>query len=592
MGTPTLSATGTWGYAASGSVTPSLAAHAVGDMLIARVSYKSSAIATCAASTATSGWQKVGEFHDGTTNSGNGTGSVAVAAFWKVATATSGEAPTIDFSQTVTQVGAEARAYALGAGDTAWFTPVGDGGPDTTADTSKSMTIQSHVSITAGDLVDFFMGIRDDCTMTVPTFTQTGATLAAVVESPAAAGIDTSGADGAYDGGYRTVSSGTSSAAAVVTGTLNTSETGAAWTTRLRSFASEEHSGTAVLTGGGVAVLAGAKTGSASPVLTGGGVAVLAVQKGASSAPALTGGGIAALVSATERTAAPVLTGAGIATLVGGSDRSGVAVLTGGGVAVLVGVAAEEHSGSAVLTGGGILTVASSTDRSSSPILTGGGVAVLAGLADRAGSAVLTGGGILVLEPATGRSSAPVLTGGGVIVLGAQGGRAGVAVLTGGGVAVLEQATARGGTAVLTGGGIVVIVGQGSGGGEDHSGTAVLTGGGVAALIGQKEAAAALVLTGGGVIVPAWATERTAALLATGGGQLVLLGGSERAGAVVLTGGGRVTLEGVPVAPAPPFSALRPGQAAIGSSAPTGTIGAGAVLVGRIGGSQSEGSME
>jgi len=83
-------------------------------------------------------------------------------------------------------------------------------------------------------MVDFFMGIRDNTTMTVPTITQTGVTFDTVSEQPATAGDTSDGHDGAYDGGYRLATSGTSSAAAVVTGTLTTSETGSAWQTRLR----------------------------------------------------------------------------------------------------------------------------------------------------------------------------------------------------------------------------------------------------------------------------------------------------------------------------------------------------------------------
>ena len=224
--------TGGWQFVASGSISPSLHVNAgAGDMMIARVAYKSSSIATCTASTASSGWAKIGEFHDGTTNSGNGTGSVAVAAFWKEHSG-SESAPTIDFSQAVTQVGATVIIYEKGAGE-AWVTPVGDGGGFTAA-TNISATIQSHVSVTTDDMVDFFYGARDNATATVPTITQTGVTYNTITELPADAGTDTSGADGAYDGGYRLATAGTSSAAAVVTGTLDTSESGSAWMTRLR----------------------------------------------------------------------------------------------------------------------------------------------------------------------------------------------------------------------------------------------------------------------------------------------------------------------------------------------------------------------
>lgn len=224
-------AVGTWAFAASGSVTPTLPTHVLSDMLLVRVAYKSSAIATCAASTATSGWNKLGEFHDGTTNSGNGTGSVGVAVFWKEALSAAETNPTISFSQTVTQVGHVAVSYQKDSGQ-AWVTPVGDGGGFLVSPVSA--TIQSHVSVTSGDMVDVFFGSRDDSAFTVPTFTQASVTFAAVTEYPATAGIDATGADGSYDGCYRLATAGTSSAALVATATLAATETGAAWQTRLR----------------------------------------------------------------------------------------------------------------------------------------------------------------------------------------------------------------------------------------------------------------------------------------------------------------------------------------------------------------------
>lgn len=212
-----------------------LPTHSAGDMLLIRASYKSSAIATCVGQVTGSGWGIVGEFHDGTTNSGNGTGSVAVVVFWKVAASSSEASPTITGSQVTTQSGIAGISYSKAADET-WETPVGAGGGFAAA-TNISATIGTHISVVSGDMVDFFYGARDDSTATVPTITQTGVTYATVVEMPAAANSDTSGADGAYDGGYRLATAGTSSAAAVVTGTLSTSESGSAWMTRLRVIA-------------------------------------------------------------------------------------------------------------------------------------------------------------------------------------------------------------------------------------------------------------------------------------------------------------------------------------------------------------------
>jgi hypothetical protein len=227
-------AVGSWAQASSGTTqTITLPTHAAGDMLIVRFGVKTAAIASTTLTCGTSGWQKLGQYANGSTNSGNGTGSVLLGVFYKEATSASETNPVITSSQTIAQSVGVAVSYQK-ASTEYWVTPVGDGGPDTTSGTSHSATIQSHVTATAGDLIDFFTGICDDTTMTVPTFTQSGLTLGTVAEYPATAGSFTAGSDMAADGGYRAVSSGTSSAAAVVTGTLSTSETGTSWTTRLR----------------------------------------------------------------------------------------------------------------------------------------------------------------------------------------------------------------------------------------------------------------------------------------------------------------------------------------------------------------------
>lgn len=250
-----LRASSSWNYVSSGNITANTPGHSIGDMLIGRVAYKSSAIATCSASTSSTGWSKIStEFHDGTTNSGNGTGSMAVAAFWKIATATdSSDAPVITFSQTVTQVGAVVVAYQKGAGET-WDTPVGDGGGDTSQGTDFSATIGSNVAVTAGDMVDFFVGIRDDGSFSArATLAQTGVTFGTLDSKPTTAGSDTTGADGSYDGGLRLATAGTSSAAATVTATLGTAETGAAWQTRIRVTASGTNANAGVAEGSGTA---------------------------------------------------------------------------------------------------------------------------------------------------------------------------------------------------------------------------------------------------------------------------------------------------------------------------------------------------
>ena len=232
-------AVGAWAYAASGSVVVTLPTHATGDMLLVRVAFKSSAVATCVASTATGGWTKAGQF-TGATNSGNGTGSVNLALFYKEATSAAETNPTITFATAVTQVGRVAVAYQKGAGET-WDTPyvgVGQSG-EFTATTGPSVVPVSswNVDELAGDLLDFWLATADDTVITNPNVTEANLTMATAVEYPATAGTDTSGADGAYDGGYRlatAVVGGGATGSPTVSATLSTSETGTVWCTRLR----------------------------------------------------------------------------------------------------------------------------------------------------------------------------------------------------------------------------------------------------------------------------------------------------------------------------------------------------------------------
>lgn len=228
----TLRNAGTWAAITANSAV-TLPTHQAGDMLIVRVASKSAAASTETITISDSGWAKIGQGNNGTTNSGNGTGSVIVAAFYKIATSASETNPTVSFSSGPSPGAVVAMAYQKAITEV-WMTPVGDDGPDTTAGTTHSATIATNVQVKTGDLVDFFTGICDDTTMTVPTITQTGVTFDTVTESPSGALSSTTGSDIAADGGYRTATAGISSAAAVVTGTTSTSETGTSWMTRLR----------------------------------------------------------------------------------------------------------------------------------------------------------------------------------------------------------------------------------------------------------------------------------------------------------------------------------------------------------------------
>jgi len=224
---------GAWAASTDTTQTVTLPTHATGDMLIVRAACKPyTASITCG----TTGWNAVGTgYANGSTADGNGVGSVMHRAFYKVATSASETNPVVTWGATSDPGMACAVVYQLGAGE-GWETPTGAGGGDATLRTSQTCTISSHISTTAGDMVDFFLAWGDNYASTSPTFTQASASFGTVAEQPAAAGSFSDGFDGAADGGYRLCSSGTSSAAAVVTATFGNSEQGGAWTTRLRVF--------------------------------------------------------------------------------------------------------------------------------------------------------------------------------------------------------------------------------------------------------------------------------------------------------------------------------------------------------------------
>lgn len=224
-------AVGAWAASNATTQVVTLATHVTGDMLIVRCAQKPySAAPTCA----TSGWAEVGTaYQNGTTANGNGSGSVKLMAFWKIATSSSETNPTITWNTTSAPGCAVAVTYQK-ASNEIWSTPVGAGGGDATLRTSQTATISSHIAVESGDLIDFFDIVGDNQTLTVPVITQTGVTYSATTEYPATALSSGTSNDIAADGGYRTATSGTSSAAAVVTWTVGASTQGGAWQTRLR----------------------------------------------------------------------------------------------------------------------------------------------------------------------------------------------------------------------------------------------------------------------------------------------------------------------------------------------------------------------
>lgn len=247
-----LRAAGSWAAVNATTQVVTLPTHATGDMLIVRFAVKPyDATPTC-----TAGWTAVAAFGaDGTDANGDGVGSVLVGAFWKIATSAAETNPTITWGTTAAPGCAVALAYQKDAADKDWGKPRGGFGGDTTADTSKTMTITGNgrLWVRPGDMVDFFLAVRDDTTMTSPSATITGATLGAVSEQPASALSSVTSNDISADGGYRLCSVEGSSNEWTVTGTLSTSETGTAWVTILRIVGIVEVGGLPGITAGDTA---------------------------------------------------------------------------------------------------------------------------------------------------------------------------------------------------------------------------------------------------------------------------------------------------------------------------------------------------
>jgi hypothetical protein len=245
----TLRNPGSWAAVNANTQTVTLPTHQTGDMLLVRAGMKHATLPgdiTCA----TSGWARVGQHNSGTGASSNGGGDVQVAVFWKIATSGAETNPVVTFhaSTNATPGCAVAMAYQKGAGE-GWVTPVGAGGSIAAA-TSYSATMVSHISATTGDLLDSFAVTNDNTTLTSPTVSQASLTLNAVTESPAAALSDATSNDISADGCYRTATAGTSSAAAVASGTNSVADVGAAFVTRLRvEIRTDAAAGNAAATG-------------------------------------------------------------------------------------------------------------------------------------------------------------------------------------------------------------------------------------------------------------------------------------------------------------------------------------------------------
>ena len=214
-------AAGAWAASNATTQTVTLPAHAAGNILVLIAATKCATPASLniQVTTPASGWFKVASFADGTTGSGVGTGSVTQAIFWREATSGSETNPVVTWggSQTSTPGLAVALCFTKAGGET-WNVPAVVQAATTNA-TSISVTMGSNPGITSGDWGIVTHTTRDDSALTVPTWTATSATLAAVTVFPATPIASATSDDMAGTSAYRSVTSGTASAAPVCTAT-------------------------------------------------------------------------------------------------------------------------------------------------------------------------------------------------------------------------------------------------------------------------------------------------------------------------------------------------------------------------------------
>ncbi len=183
--------------------------------------------------TPTAGWSLLVNFADGTTASGNGTGSVKVGV--QYIDYTGGESLLAQANSGVV-VGASCLLAFSKAGGESWDTPTFVTAAMTTWTTSSQTTsASSSTSVPSGAVVISAAGIRDDsATFTRPTTGIDDSTGAITwngnyAEAPATHQSSTTGDDYAADTGYRLVTTG-ATATLRQTATLSASETGTlAW---------------------------------------------------------------------------------------------------------------------------------------------------------------------------------------------------------------------------------------------------------------------------------------------------------------------------------------------------------------------------
>ena len=566
---PSLKATGSWAEFTTDAAITIPGTPAAGDRMYLFVSYKPYD-STCAVA----GWTDFATFADGTTGSGNGTGSCRIRVFYRDWVSGDGN-PTVDVNTTV--IGAAViQVWQKTAGDV-WSTPAYVTAAHTTWTTSAQTTgASSTVAVPNGCAVMGIAAVRDDtATFTRPT---TGIDVASgitwngnYVESPATHFSTTTGNDYAIDAGYRLVTTG-ATVTLRMTATLSAADTGALlWIVQNTVTPENHNSGTNALTGGGVIVEVGSKQGlRAAGLGTGGGVAAEVGSKGAQRAAALgTGGGVLAEVGSGGRTRSLTATGGGILSPAKSGAHVGSFAATGGGIAAAVGSkgallslsptasggfatagtsdrllalaatgggtltwdalaeSVENHDGLFTATGGGSATLALTGAHNSGTSFTGGGTATLT-IRDGHASSIIaaTGGGITTIATVAGRRSGLTAKGGGTAATVGTSGRLLSLATTGGGTLALSETSAHRGAFAETGSGSAILTGTRY---EAHSGSFTATGKGLVVITAvvkfnppKKKPSAA---TGGiRYALPPIFPRRRGAFRVTGGGQLVIVG--------------------------------------------------------------------
>ena len=224
-----LRAAGTWSERTTNTTVAIPAGSAAGDRMYLLASWKDFAITA-----SVSGWTELVEGADGTTGSGNGTGSMKVGVWYKDHSGSESN-PTLTFS-TTTGLLAQAVIVTFQKGATEqWDTPIYASAAITNWTTTAQTVSAGGTSFpAAAGVVIGVAGIRDDsATFTRPT---TGISSSAgtitwsgnYVESPATHASTTTGNDMSCDAGHRFFTGASGSITLTQTATLSAAETGMA----------------------------------------------------------------------------------------------------------------------------------------------------------------------------------------------------------------------------------------------------------------------------------------------------------------------------------------------------------------------------